>query len=277
MPFFNPQTLTRFWFNLTENALNGTVQIVGVVVFYVIARFAAFRIIDGTIAGIFLRENRTGMPEARLKRLQTLQGLIKSVLGYILGFVFGVLMLRAIGFDILPVLTTASVLGVAIALGSQKLFKDVISGFFLIVDNLFGVGDVVTIGTATGIVEEIGMRVTKLRDATGKEYLLANGDIGTVINLSRRPIEEFVEITVAPAAEIGQVVSLLNTTGRSLFAKAGHSLASAPQVLGIPAFTKDLTTVRVSVVTDPLQLERAKMEVREALRAALLAAEIGLG
>lgn len=277
MHLFNPQTLTHFWNNLSENALSSTIQITGVVLFYMLARFLAFRVIDGTITRIFLHDNRMGMPEGRVKRLQTLQGLIKSVLGYILGFVFGVLLLRAVGFDILPVVTTASVLGVAVALGSQKLFKDIISGFFLIVDNLFGVGDVVTIGTATGVVEEVGMRVTRLRDATGKEHLLANGDIGTVINLSRHPVEEFVEINVSPTADLEKAIRAMNETGIALLKVEGHTLKSAPAVLGVPAFTKDLTTLRISVVTDPMHLEVEKMRVREALRLALIASEIPLG
>ena len=267
----------KFWNHRSETALGSAIQVMTVVAFYMLARFIAYRLIDGTIAGIFLHENRAGMTETRLKRLQTLQGMIKSVLGYILGFVFGVLMLKAVGFDVLPVLTTASVLGVAIALGSQKLFKDVISGFFLIVDNLFGVGDVVTLGTATGVVEEIGMRVTKLRDATGKEYLVPNGDIGTVINLSRHPVEEFIEINLSPTADLKRSLDCLNSAGIALFATEGHSLKSAPTVQGVPAFTKDLTTVRVCVVTDAMQLEAEKMRVREAMRNALLSADIPLG
>src|SRR5262249_52051065 len=147
--------------------------------------------IDGVLARLLAHEARLGVSAERTGRLQTLQGLCKSVVGYVLFFVFGVLLLKALGFDIMPFITTAGVIGLAVGFGAQKLVKDVISGFFIIIDNLFVVGDTVTIGTVTGRVEEMGMRVTRLLDTSGKEYLFANGDIGTVTNLSRHPVKDF--------------------------------------------------------------------------------------
>ena len=271
-----PEFWLRFWRNLSENALNSLIQIGGILVAYLLLRFLLYRLIDGVLVRLLAHETRFGVSEERRGRLQTLQGLSKSIVGYVLFFVFGVLFLKALGFDIMPFITTASVIGVAVAFGSQKLVKDVISGFFIIIDNLFVVGDTVTIGTTTGQVTEMGMRVTRLLDTGGRIVIISNGDIGTVTNLSRNPVIDFVEIAVAAAADLNKVVSILNAAGEALYAQPDHHLKAAPQTQGITAFSAASVTVRVSVAADPRNLLADQMRTRGALREALIAAETPL-
>src|SRR5207244_3586993 len=95
--------------------------------------------------------------------------------------------------------------------------KDVISGFFLIVEDQFAVGDFVTIGPAIGTVEEIGMRITRLRDESGRLWILSNGDISIVTNHSRAPVESFVEIGIATMADVKKAAQVLNKAGEALF------------------------------------------------------------
>ena len=196
--------------------------------------------------------------------------------GSVLFFVFGVTLLKAVGFDIMPFITTASVVGLAVGFGSQKLVKDVISGFFIIVDDLFIVGDTVTIGGVTGRVQEMGMRVTRLVDPTGKLVILSNGDIGTITNLSRYPVEEFIEIAIGASADLNRAIQVINETGAELFANEGHYLKAPPRVLGVAALTAAAVTVRVSVVSDPRELPIEQMRLRSALREKLVTAEIAL-
>jgi small conductance mechanosensitive channel len=271
---------TRFWQDegreLVHNALNSLLQIGGILLAYAVLRTVLFRLIDGVLARLLSREARLGQGDERTGRLQTLQGLCKSLLSYVLFFVFGVMLLHAVGFNIMPFITTAGVLGLAIGFGAQKLVKDVISGFFIIVDNLFVVGETVTIGPVTGQVIEMGMRVTRLRDAGGKLYLLANGDIGTVINLSRYPVTDYVEVNVAASADLNRVVEVVQAAGEKLFAAEDSPLRVPPAVVGMIAFSAASMTVRVSVVTDPRHLAGEQMRVRGALRAALVEAGIPL-
>jgi len=265
------------WNRLADNALSAALQIVAIVVVYMLLRAMLFRLSDGVLGGMLAREHRMGLSDERTGRLQTLRGLSKSLIGYVLFFVFGILLFKAIGFDIMPFITTAGVIGLAIGFGAQKLVKDVISGFFIIVDNVYVVGDTVTIGTVTGQVIEMGMRVTKIQDATGKVYILSNGDIGTVTNLSRNPVEDFIEVTVAPAAELGRVYEIIDTTGKDLFAQVDtHHLKAAPHILGISAFTATVVTLRIGVTSDPRSLPAEQMRVRAAVRDALLSAQIPL-
>ena len=260
-----------------HDGLHSLGQILLIIVCYVLLRSLIFRLIDGLLIRLVSHEARMGQGEERTGRLKTLQGLCKSLVSYVLFFVFGVLLLNAVGFNIMPFITTAGVLGLAIGFGSQKLVKDVISGFFIIVDDLFVVGDTITIGTVTGQVIEMGMRVTRLRDTAGRLYLLANGDIGTITNYSRYPVMDFVEITVAAGTDLKRVEEIVNTIGAGLAAVEQSGLKEAPKMLGVTAFTATSFTVRVSVVAaDPSHLAAEQMKVREALRASLLAADIAL-
>ena len=267
----------REWDKLADGALNATLQIIAIVVAYLALRAVLYRLSDGILGGILAREHRIGVSDERTGRLQTLRGLAKSLIGYVLFFVFGVLLFKALGFDIMPFITTAGVIGLAIGFGAQKLVKDVISGFFIIIDNVFVVGDTVSIGTVTGQVIEMGMRVTKIQDAAGKVYILANGDIGTVTNLSRHPVEDFIEVTIAPAADLGRVYETIDTAGKTLFAQVDtHHLKAAPHILGISAFSATVVTLRIGVTSDPRDLPAEQMRVRAAIRDALLTAQIPL-
>ena len=284
---FKPDFWTDFWSLLTEHALYAMTQIVALVVLYLVLRAMTLRVLDALLTGLLNRESRSGYSEERAARIRTLQGLGRSIVSYTLFFLFGVLILQAVGFNVLPLLTTASVVGVAIALGSQKLFKDVISGFFLIVDNLFVVGDTVTIGGVTGTALEIGMRVTRVLDATGRLHLFANGDIGTVVNLSRYPVEDFIEIGIAPTADLNLALKTMNDAGRTLFpppeSEQGEPsdlpptlFKAAPVALGLSAISATAYTARISVVAAPRDLPQAQMDARRTLRDALAAAAIPL-
>lgn len=267
---------TRLWQDLTRDVLRSMLQVVGVIIGYLVVRAVLFRITDGVLRRLLAHEVRVGISDERTGRLNTLQSLIKSILSYVILFVFGVLLFKAIGFDIMPFIETAGVIGFAIAFGSQKLVKDVIAGFFIIIDNVFSVGDLVTIGAVTGQVQEMGLRVTRVLDMSGRLYLLPNGDIGTVTNLSRHPVTDFIEIVVAATADLNKVVEIVRETGQKLAAAEDNALKTPSVVLGVTAFNATSVTIRISAVADPRELPHEQMRLREAVRTALLAAEIPL-
>ena len=276
-----PQLFGRdYWLDkgahIAERLLDTTLAVAGILLVYFVVRSILYRMIDGISSGLMLREERLGIPPDRVGRLKTLSSLFKSTVGYVTFFVFGVLIFKAIGFDIMPFVTTAGVIGLAIGFGAQKLVKDVISGIFIIVDNMFVVGDTVTIGAVTGKVEEMGMRVTRLQDLSGRIVTISNGDIGQVINLSRKPVEEFIDIAVAAATEVPKLTEAVALAGEKVMNEAGHALKAAPQVVGITALSAASFTVRISVVAEPVSVQREQMRVREALRDAFTQAGIAL-
>lgn len=264
----------EFWHDTAKDIVHGGIRIVCILLVYLILRSLLYRAIDGLLARLMAHDTRLSITDERAGRLHTLQGLTKSVIGYVLFFVMGVLILGAVGIPILPFITSASVIGIAVGLGAQKLFKDVISGFFIVVDNLYTVGETVVINTITGEVQELGMRVTRLLDTTGKTHIISNGDIGTVTNLARHSILDFIEVGVGPTADLNKVIAITNKVGKTLFALPDHRFKTAPYVLGITAFTAIAVTVRVAVVTEPAYLTAVQMQLRAALRDAYLQAEI---
>jgi moderate conductance mechanosensitive channel len=181
---FNAKDWAHFWNTHAETAMLAAAKIAVIVVAYVILRFVLGRAIR-TVLGSGLARLSGDILQARKARVRALQSLLSSAIGFVLGFVAIIMILQAAGLDIVPLITTASVAGLAIGFGAQKLVRDVISGFFILVEDQYGVGDTVTIGAVTGVVEGIEMRITKIRDETGKLYILSNGDISLVCNHSR--------------------------------------------------------------------------------------------
>ncbi len=256
-------TSTAYWQQFSEreldSAVHGIVRLLGVVIVYILLRYLLVRLLDSVL----------GKVATRSTRFQTLRGLLASILSYILFFVFAVQALAAVGLQIMPFVEAAGIAGLAIGFGAQKLVKDVISGFFLIIDSVLEVGDIVTIGAVTGIVTEMGMRVTQLKDTTGRVYLIPNGDIGTVTNLSRNAIVDSIDIVITPMEKVDNAVAVINTTGQHLYDNEPGSFAQAPAFIGISAVSATSVTMRVSISSHPNDLPLRAMQLRSALVSAL--------
>ena len=167
---------------------------------YLVLRFLLNNIVGRIVVPLASRET-SGARKERAARLHTLAGVVRSTGNYVLTFIIVLVALKKFGVDTTPVLASASVVGLAVGFGSQKLVRDVTTGFFLLAESQFDVGDYVTISGITGTVEEVGMRTTRLRDDAGKLYILSNGDISTVCNHSAGLVNLFLDFAV-PATEI---------------------------------------------------------------------------
>lgn len=121
------------------------------------------------------------------KQGMTMRRLINNIIRSLFFFWIALMILNELGIDILPVLAGAGVVAFAVGFGAQELIKDVIGGFFLILEKTFSIGDTITIGSNTGVVEDIGLRRTKIKNWKGEIITINNGDIKTVINLSINP------------------------------------------------------------------------------------------
>ncbi len=276
MPHQSPSVFsTTFWTSEALSIRDVSLDLLKYIAFYAILRFIlnrlAFRLAEKLIA-----KQANWIPEGREARLRTLFGLIRSVTNYILFFVFAILFLRALRFDAISVATTASVAGLAFGFGAQKLIKDVISGFFIILENQYDVGDYVTINGITGRVEEIGMRIMKIRDDTGKLFILSNGDISQVCNQSRGAVEGIVEIGVAPGSDIKKAMEIIDEAGKALLSDHPDlGLAGSPEAQGIGSADATHTILRVMVrVSNPAKLSEAQIALRGLIHMRLTGAGI---
>lgn len=262
--------LSRFAYNhLIALALELTI----LVAFYTAARLVALRLLSRLTRRLAERPGQSGPSSGRTR---TLMGLTTSIVNFVLGFVFLVSALGLLGVNIAAIVGTASVAGLAFGFGAQKLIKDVMTGFFLLLEDQYAVGDYVTIGAVSGTVEELAMRITRIRDDDGRLHILSNGDIASVSNHSRGPILGTFEIGVSaavdPNAAAAALVPALKAVSESL------ELAEAARVDGISAADAAKTTLRIvfrtAVGRRPAQVLPA---LRETARRALVEAGIALG
>ncbi len=264
-----------FWLHALETLVSRGLLILGILAGYFIARSVVYRLIDASVGRILSREQRSS--DDRANRLRTLQGLARSLVGYLLFFILVIMLLDAFGANITGIITTAGVGGIAIGFGAQKLVKDVISGFFLIVEDQFVVGDYVTIGQATGIVEELGMRITRIRDDQGRLWILANGDIVTVTNHSRAPVESSIDIGVAHGADLGQAEAAISTACSALYQEERGGLMETPHLSGVSAWDSTHTVIRVQVIAEPHRMNGELLRVREAILRKLTEEQVPIG
>jgi small conductance mechanosensitive channel len=165
------------------------------------------------LVGDAMTRGLVGVDEVRKKRV-TLVYLVQSLVKYAIYFFAALTMMREIGLDPTPILAGAGIVGLAVGLGAQKLVNDVVSGFFILFEGQILAGDFIKVGDAAGLVEDVQLRVTMVRDEIGRVHVLRNGDIGTVINYSRRYVHAVVEIPIAYEADVREIHSLVEEAGK---------------------------------------------------------------
>jgi small-conductance mechanosensitive channel len=262
------------WEAFIAQASAAALGILGTLILYWILRRLSRGAILAVVTPLTMRVER-GTPASRTARAATLTSLLTSIANYLLLFVAGVMILNALGLAIMPIVASAGVAGLAVGFGAQKLVRDVITGFFILLEDQFSVGDTITAAGATGVVEEMGMRITRLRDEVGKLIIVSNGDITTVVNHSRGPMLVSVDVSVAPSTDLDKVRDVVDQVGEELLARDGL-LTEAPTVRGVVTFDATKITVRVAARAQPGRQQDAELALRQALREKLLAAGITL-
>lgn len=184
------------------------------------------------------------------RRVDTLRVLVNNVARYTIYFLAMLLVLQLMGVDLRPVLVSAGVLGLAVGFGAQSLVRDVITGFFIIFEDQFAVGDVVTINNMTGTVQEIGLRITRIRSWTGEVHIFPNGTINQVTNFSLQNTLAVVDVSVAYEEDLDHVERVL----KEILKKAQEEMpdiVAEPQLLGVHAFGPSEVIMRVTAECKP--------------------------
>ncbi|MHB1001893.1 MAG: mechanosensitive ion channel family protein [Armatimonadota bacterium] len=251
-------------FNISNYAVNILLpmlwSIFKILFFFLLVRLIAYRLIDKVLKSVSDREGK--FAQSSISRVQTLGSLVKSIIFYVLIFITGVMLLRKFDIDPAPVLTAAGVVGLAVGFGAQRLVRDIISGFFIVLENQYSVGEYITIGAITGTVVELGMRITRLRDDIGKLVVIANGDIIQVINHSRGPVQAILEVSITSDSDLDKARAVINEAGQEIFAKVDGILAP-PKADGITAVDSAKVTIRISGEVKPGRQDAVQTALRE--------------
>lgn len=184
------------------------------------------------------------------KRKETIFVLIINLIKYV-GLMVGVFVILAIfGVDTASVLAGAGLLGILLGFGLQKLMQDMITGFFIIFENQYVVGEYVTINEATGEVIELGLKTTKLLTYKGEMYFFANGDIKTVINYSRKNSLVVIDFPILHKNVFEDVSKIIKSVLNNI---VHHSIISEPNVLGIQEIDEITYKIRITCQTKPFE------------------------
>jgi small conductance mechanosensitive channel len=198
------------------------------------------------------------------KKRKTLAGLLKSIVRYVTYFVAVVNILQILGIETASLLTAAGIGGLAVGFGAQNLVKDIISGFFIILEDQYNVGDYVETAGVSGTVDEIGLRTTKLRDFGGQLHIIPNGQITRVTNHSRGLMRALVNVSIAYEADLNRALGALEKVCAEVREKR-EEIVEGPTILGVSNLGPTEVVVTILARTVPMQQWSVERELRKAI------------
>lgn len=242
------------------------------IVLIVVLSWLLVRIVGSIVSRLERDISRGTSPDAleRSRRVRTLGNLIYNTVGIVFGAAALMMVLRELRVDIVPLLTGAGILGLAVGFGAQSLVKDVISGFFLILENQVRVGDVATINGTGGAVEAITLRTITLRDLSGTVHVFPNGSIERLANLTKDFSFAVFDIGVAYKEDTDQVFDVMRRVGEDLRADPmlQTSILEPLELLGVEAFADSAVVIKARFKTLPLKQWAVAREFRRRLKKA---------
>lgn len=256
---------------LANQVLGSGLAILVIVVLALLARMLTHRAIDrmvegianGTawVPGLICRRTPAGpreiaappWSERRAQRARTIGSVLRSVSSVAVGAVAIIMILAEFGLNLAPVLASAGIVGVALGFGAQNLVRDFLSGMFMLLEDQYGVGDIVTLGAATGMVESVGLRITTLRDVQGTVWHIRNGEIQRVGNKSQGYAVAVIDLPLTYQGSISQASEIAGRVAAEVAAsqEVAPDVLEPPQVLGVEKVTVDGVTLRVTVKVNP--------------------------
>jgi small-conductance mechanosensitive channel len=223
-------------------------DVIRIVAIYVAARIVN-KISDKMVSRMMAAKYR-GPIKIDPRRANTIGRLIHNLISYTVNFISVLLILGQIGVNLGPLLASAGVLGLAIGFGAQSLVKDVITGFFIIFEDQFGVGDVIQIEQVKGTVEEIGIRVTRLKSWTGEVHIIPNGIIKQVTNFSVYNSLAVIDIPIPYESDMDQAIDVLKQTSMTIYENS-EIIVKEPEVLGVQLVNNSEIKLRIIAECKP--------------------------
>jgi small conductance mechanosensitive channel len=204
------------------------------------------------------------------RRVETIAALLRSVVSATVWTIAGLMALSELGLNLGPLIAGAGIVGVAVGFGAQNLVRDFLSGIFMLMEDQYGVGDVIDAGPATGTVESVGLRTTRLRDVNGTVWHLPNGHIERVGNKSQVWSRAVLDVDVSYQTDIGHATDVIKRTAQTMCddAEFSDAILSEPEVWGVENLGLDSVTIRLVLKTAPHDQLRVTRELRARIKAA---------
>ena len=275
-------------FTWPESAISIGVVLVAAIILRVVLRRAIKLSVSASIAAADRHRTSTSRTDQLLGRLtgtaderhqarvKTLGSVLTNAVDIVIVLIALLTILRILAIPLEPLLAASGIGGIALAFGAQSLVKDYISGILMIFEDQFGVGDLINTGEVTGTVEEVGLRVTRLRDANGQIWYVRNGEILRVGNQSQGWSTGMVDVPIASTEDPAKAIAVLRTMAATLYEenKDEGVLLEEPNVAGVNEVRAGVTTIRIFAKTAPNQHWGVQRELLERGVQALQAAGI---
>lgn len=240
------ETIRTSWLPTTEKLLE-TATDIGIILLKVILTFVIcwflIRVINHAMRKFFAAQTKKQRLAMTQRKAKTLNSITSSVVKYLIYFIGIFTALTFIGVDPKSMLVVASAGSVAIGLGAQSVVTDMLEGFFILFEDHYAVGDIVTIQNITGTVESVTLRSTKLRDAQGCVHIIPNGSLGTVTNMCREFINAVVFVGVSYDASIDHVLEVLRDEMEQT--KDMPDILETPVIVGITGLDDSAVTIKI--------------------------------
>ena len=276
--------------NFGENAATDTVglliepvlQILLIVLIALVAKALLNRVIDKFVArmktpdasfGRFKKRLYEGAPPVgarRGTRADALGTLMRSIAGVVVWVIALFMILGVFGINLAPLIAGAGIIGLAIGFGAQDLVADFLSGIFMLVEDQYGVGDVIDAGDATGVVESISLRTTRIRDVTGTLWHVPNGEIRRVGNMSQQWARALLDVGVSYDTDVDEASAIIQRVADELAAEEewAPKFLDAPEIWGVQNLGPDSVDIRLVIKTTPGDQWSTSRELRARIKRA---------
>ena len=206
--------------------------------------------------------------ERRVQRAKAIGSILSAVVSIVVWTAAVFVILPALGVNITGLVAGAGIVGIAVGFGAQTLVQDFVSGLFMIAEDQYGVGDVIDMGEASGVVEAVGLRTTRLRSVDGTVWHIRNGEVVRVGNMSQGWSRAVLDVGVAYGEDVDRVVQLLQQLGTEMRADEAFAdkILEEPEVWGVEALMAEQVTIRMIIKTVPLEQWVVAREMRRRIK-----------
>jgi small conductance mechanosensitive channel len=278
---FYQMTNSDFLARSADTIMSTTLSVTLIILICVGARFLIHRTINRIVEGAAssrisrligraprLRADGNGaITPRRAQRARTMGSVLRSISSTVILVTGAIMVLAEFGVALAPILASAGIVGVAVGFGAQNLVRDFLSGMFMLLEDQYGVGDIIDVGEASGVVEAVGLRITTLRDLNGTVWYVRNGEILRVGNKSQGYAVAVVDLPLAHTADIPEATALAERTATERVADkdVADSVLEPPEMLGVERVGPEGVMLRLTVKVKPGE----QFAVQRALNAAI--------
>ena len=260
------ESIENFVDSIIPWLLNHGIRIVFIAVFaYILIRILN-KFIERAVRLAVVADSQIS-PDSEKKREETLIHIFKFTIKVVIWIIAGLMILEEFGVQIAPILAAAGIVGIAFGFGGQYLIKDIISGLFIILENQYRIGDIVAFDKVSGLVENITLRKTTLRDMDGTVHHIPHGEVKTVSNYSKDFSRINLNVDIAYNSDLEKVIRLVNRVGQELFNDDNFKemLVTPPQFLRVDNLEDSSVVIKIVADTKPLKQWELTGELRKRL------------